>query len=81
MSMGFGCGFLMCLMFAPGAVGLKGAWLPYGLGTGSSPSTDGMYALGRGSADVSTPLGSILDSSSSVNWKNGNSFNLSLLFL
>ena len=49
----------MCLIFAPGAVGLNGAWLPYGLGTGSSPSMDGMYALGRGSADVSTPLGSI----------------------
>ena len=58
----------MCLMLAPGAVGLKGAWLPYGFGTGRSPSVEGMYALGRGSADVSTPLGSILDSSSSVSY-------------
>lgn len=51
----------MCLMLAPAWLGLKGAWLPYGLGSGKFPSPDGRYALGLGSAvlTVSSSLTSL----------------------
>ena len=52
-------------MQAPGSVGLKGASAPYGLGTGNSVRSSGMYALGRGSAVVVTPPGTIYCSASS----------------
>lgn len=54
MSIGLGCGLRMCLMLAPAGLGLNGAWLPYGFGIGNSPSVDGRYAFGRGSAFVSS---------------------------
>lgn len=44
-STGFACGFLKCLICAPGAWGLNGAMAPYGL---ARPTSDGTYALNRG---------------------------------
>lgn len=41
MSIGFGTGFLMCLMVEPGWEGLKGARAPYGFGRGRSISPCG----------------------------------------
>lgn len=59
MSTGCGLGLRMCLMLAPNCDGLKGARAPYGLGMGSSPLS-GIYALGRGTAVLYTPLASSL---------------------
>ena len=55
----------MCRIQAPGSVGLKGARAPYGRGTGNSVRSSGMYALGRGSAVVVTPPGTVYCSASS----------------
>lgn len=41
-SIGFVTGFLMCLILAPGSLGLKGAKAPYGLGKGRVASASGM---------------------------------------
>lgn len=64
-SIGLIIGFLMCLMLVPDSSGLNGAWTPYGLGTGSSDSSSGMYAFGRGSAVVVMPPGIVYKSTSS----------------
>lgn len=41
-SIGFITGFLMCLILAPGSLGLKGAKAPYGFGKGRVASASGM---------------------------------------
>lgn len=41
-SIGFITGFLMCLILAPGSLGLKGARAPYGFGKGRVASASGM---------------------------------------
>ena len=64
-SIGFMIGFLMCRKLDPGSVGLNGACAPYGLGTGNSDSSSGMYAFGRGSAVVVIPPGIVYNSISS----------------
>ena len=64
-SIGLIMGFLICLIVEPGSEGLNGACAPYGLGTGSSDSSSGMYAFGRGSAVVVMPPDTVCKSTSS----------------